>query len=56
MDESNITVEEYKTIIKAGLCTQLLHTESRIASLLGLGFYTIGGCDQMIKQFLSFRN
>ena len=29
-------------VIEAGMVTQLLHVESRIASALGQGFYTIG--------------
>lgn len=34
------------TLLKAGLITSALHTEARIASLLGEGFYTIGSCGE----------
>ena len=41
-NENDFTPEAYKTTIVAGLTTQLLHLESRIASFLQQGFYTIG--------------
>ena len=46
LQDSSISAEEYRTVLKAGLATQILHTQSVIASRLSLGFYTIGPCGE----------
>eukprot|EP00605_Chrysophyceae_sp_TOSAG23-4_P002683 GSChrysophyteH1.ASY1.ANO1.2960.1 assembled CDS len=38
--------DEYRTALTAGMATFALHVESRIASLKGEGFYTIGPCGE----------
>ena len=40
--EAGMTREEVGLLLKAGYATSLVHVESRIASALGLAFYTIG--------------
>ena len=37
---------DIEMIVNSGLLTFFLHTEARIASSLGLGFYTIGPCGE----------
>jgi 2-oxoisovalerate dehydrogenase E1 component len=44
--KNSLTVNQYKTVVDAGLITFLLHCEARIASSLGQGFYTIGPCGE----------
>jgi hypothetical protein len=43
---SGMTVSQLEQVVQAGLITFLLHVESRIASSLGQGFYTIGPCGE----------
>ena len=44
--QSSMTDNELKLVAEAGLITFLLHVESRIASSVGQGFYTIGPCGE----------
>jgi 2-oxoisovalerate dehydrogenase E1 component len=46
LDEAGMSASRMLVNIQAGFCTNLLHTQSRIASLLGEGFYTIGPCGE----------
>ena len=41
-EAAGVTNQQLMDVIRAGFATSLLHKESRIASLLGQGFYTIG--------------
>ena len=43
---SCIPSEDLRLVVEAGLTTFLLHVEARIASALGVGFYTIGPCGE----------
>lgn len=43
---SGMTLKELEQIVEAGLITFLLHVESRVASSVGQGFYTIGPCGE----------
>ena len=36
----------FELALRAGFATLALHTEARVASLLGYGFYTIGPCGE----------
>ena len=44
--DSGMTVSQLEQVVEAGMMTFLLHVESRIASSLGQGFYTIGPCGE----------
>jgi len=44
--QSPLTRDQYLTCMTAAFTTQFLHTEARVASLLGQGFYTIGPCGE----------
>eukprot|EP01125_Pyxidicula_operculata_P010749 TRINITY_DN3538_c0_g1_i1.p1 TRINITY_DN3538_c0_g1~~TRINITY_DN3538_c0_g1_i1.p1 ORF type:complete len:755 (-),score=141.84 TRINITY_DN3538_c0_g1_i1:181-2445(-) len=44
--QKGLTHDDVMSYITAGFATRLLHIESRIASLLGEGFYTIGPCGE----------
>jgi TPP-dependent pyruvate/acetoin dehydrogenase alpha subunit len=44
--DSGMTIPQLEQVVQAGLITFLLHVESRIASSLGQGFYTIGPCGE----------
>lgn len=44
--ESGMSIPQLEQVVQAGLITFLLHVESRIASSLGQGFYTIGPCGE----------
>lgn len=46
LEGARMTREQALTLLDASLITMALHTESRIASLLGQGFYTIGPCGE----------
>lgn len=39
---AGLTAETAQQVLQAGLATMVIHVESRIAALLGQGFYTIG--------------
>jgi hypothetical protein len=41
-----MSASELRTVITSGMLTFLLHVESRTASALGQGFYTIGPCGE----------
>jgi hypothetical protein len=43
---SGMTISQLQQVVDAGMMTFLLHVESRIASSLGQGFYTIGPCGE----------
>lgn len=42
IEEANFPTSKLLHLLKGGFATYLLHTEARVASLLGHGFYTIG--------------
>jgi hypothetical protein len=42
--EAGMTRADVLAVLQAGMATSLLHMESRIVSMLGHGFYTIGPC------------
>ena len=42
LSEIGMSGDELNRVITAGMATSLIHTHSRIASLVGEGFYTIG--------------
>ena len=42
IESVGLTTDQFKTIVTAGLSTQILHTVSRVASLVAQGYYTIG--------------
>eukprot|EP00931_Biecheleriopsis_adriatica_P021941 TRINITY_DN14214_c1_g1_i2.p1 TRINITY_DN14214_c1_g1~~TRINITY_DN14214_c1_g1_i2.p1 ORF type:complete len:783 (-),score=164.15 TRINITY_DN14214_c1_g1_i2:115-2442(-) len=44
--EAGLTPEMVRLCIRAGMATFITHVESRIASHLGYGFYTIGPCGE----------
>jgi TPP-dependent pyruvate/acetoin dehydrogenase alpha subunit len=44
--DSGMTKNQLEQVVDAGMMTFLLHVESRIASSLGQGFYTIGPCGE----------
>ncbi|MDP2434318.1 MAG: thiamine pyrophosphate-dependent enzyme [archaeon] len=46
LEESGMSREQVRTVLKLGMATQLLHREARVASFLGKGFYTIGPCGE----------
>eukprot|EP00954_Amorphochlora_amoebiformis_P003510 271656-Amorphochlora_amoeboformis.AAC.2 len=46
LTESGMSEHDFKTILDAAFATCCLHVESRIASLIGEGFYTIGPCGE----------
>jgi hypothetical protein len=50
--KSTMTNEELGLVTEAGLITFLLHVESRIASSVGQGFYTIGPCGEELMGAL----
>ena len=42
LSASGVTADQARMILQAAYATSLVHVESRVASSLGLGFYTIG--------------
>lgn len=46
LEKSGLSKEDYVRLVDASFATFLLHTEARIASALGQGFYTIGPCGE----------
>lgn len=46
LEKSGMCDAELRQAITAGMATFLLHVEARVASSLGLGFYTIGPCGE----------
>ena len=42
IETAGLTNDKFKLIVKAGLSSQILHTVSRVASLVAQGYYTIG--------------
>lgn len=55
INQSNkfISNHDLRTVIDSGIITFLLHCEARIASSLGLGFYTIGPCGEELLAAIS---
>ncbi len=49
---SSMTHKELDTIVKSGILTFLLHCEARVASNLGVGYYTIGPCGEVFVKLL----
>ncbi|GBG28072.1 Pyruvate dehydrogenase E1 component subunit beta [Hondaea fermentalgiana] len=49
---ASLTPDMARTWLRAGFATFLLHTEARIASYLGEGFYTIGPCGEELVGVL----
>ena len=45
-EASTMTGDNLKSVIKSGMLTFLLHCEARIASNIGMGYYTIGPCGE----------
>lgn len=58
LTDAGLGHEEINRLVDAGIATFALHTEARIASLLGHGFYTIGPCGEelMAAVALSLRS
>jgi hypothetical protein len=46
----SLTPERCRTLLLAGFSSFQLHVESRISSLLGKGFYTIGPCGEEVRE------
>lgn len=46
LEQSGMSAEDCMDVLKAGFMTFGLHVESRVSSLLGEGFYTIGPCGE----------
>lgn len=44
--EAGMSNEDVMTVLEAGMATFALHVESRVSSMLGQGFYTIGPCGE----------
>lgn len=42
LEDAGLTPEAALTVLDAALLTSALHVESRVAAVLGQGFYTIG--------------
>lgn len=53
LTRSSMTQDNLKSVISCGLLTFLLHCEARIASSLGVGFYTIGPCGEELLSAAS---
>jgi hypothetical protein len=49
----SLTSEQCRTLLLAGFSSFQLHVESRISSLLGKGFYTIGPCGEEVGETLN---
>jgi hypothetical protein len=57
LQESGMSPDQLKDVIRAGTLTFLLHVEARVASSVGAGYYTIGPCGEelLAAASLSFR-
>jgi 2-oxoisovalerate dehydrogenase E1 component len=44
--EAGMSNDNVMTVLEAGMATFALHIESRVSSMLGQGFYTIGPCGE----------
>jgi hypothetical protein len=52
VNQVGIENKDMNALVDAGLLTFLGHCESRVASLLGKGFYTIGPCGEEVMGVL----
>ena len=52
VNQVGIENKDMNALVDAGLLTFLGHCESRVASLLGKGFYTIGPCGEEMMAIL----
>ena len=43
---TSLVADEAMHLLRSGIVTFALHVESRIAALMGEGFYTIGPCGE----------
>ena len=46
LEDAGIDAATFDLALRAGFATLALHSEARVASLLGHGFYTIGPCGE----------
>lgn len=53
LTDAGLNHEEIIRLIDAGIATFALHTEARVASLLGHGFYTIGPCGEELLAVIA---